>query len=128
MIHPVHAHQQWPFVHALRLSVFAGWALFSFLFSVPCHAAAPVDDVTDYAKACYARLKIQEKDFAGPFKCKEGVQLVVKKDGKTLDIAVKDVPNPDNAKGFPADCDFPAWLPNFNAAIPAERPPSFGVF
>ena len=70
------------------------------------------DDVTAYAKACYTRLKIAERDFAGPFNCKNGEQLLVQKDGKNLDIAVKDVPNPNAATGFPADCDFPAWLPN----------------
>lgn len=70
------------------------------------------DDVTEYAKACYARLKIQEKDLPGPFRCKDGVQLPVQKDGKTLDIAINDVPNPLAPKSFPADCDFPAWLPN----------------
>ena len=73
---------------------------------------AVVDDVTEYAKACYTRLKIKDTDLPGPFRCKDGVQLLVKKDGKTLDIAVNDVPNPLAATGFPADCDFPAWLPN----------------
>lgn len=71
------------------------------------------DDVTDYAKACYARLKIKETDFAGPFKCKNGTQLVSVVNGKTVDITLPGgAPNPDNAGAFPATCDFPTWLPN----------------
>jgi hypothetical protein len=96
--------------------------------TVPENCAAPgvctADDVRAYAKGCYDRLQI--KPLTGPFKCKNGNQLVVAVDGKIQDInCPKDngnnptpaytncgagqqgKPNPDNAGSFLATCDNP---------------------
>jgi hypothetical protein len=77
----------------------------------PGGACTP-DDVRAYAKGCYDRLKIKTTDFPGPFKCKDGKQLVVKDAGVVKDINLGGKANPNAAADFPATCDYPSWLPN----------------